>query len=189
MQRYIAASGLLLVSLLVHTVAALLCFIQLVDGENSEKINIHYQFSQNADVERYQDIQVNFHFSVSYWLFQSVPCFLHPCTQVKPYKSIVSDERICVFFSQCRLAAAAAEKRKRESLDVRMRHFQGGMLRTHAFNPSNQREFSVWFMSFSNFQQLSETTIHYCVSDKCRFSEILSSLMFGLVAKLFSLKN
>ena len=132
MQRYIAASGWLLVSLLVHTVAALLCFIQLVDGENSEKINIHYQFSQNADVERYQDIQVNFHFSVSYWLFQSVPCFLHPCTQVKPYKSIVSDERICVFFSQCRLAAAAAEKRKRESLDVRMRHFKGGILRTHA---------------------------------------------------------
>ena len=99
---------------------------------------------------RILDIQVNF--SVSYWVFQSVPCFLHPCTQVKQYKSRVSNEKNCVFFSQCRLAAAAAEKRKRESLDVRMRHFQGGMLRTHAFNPSNQREFSVWFMSFSSFQ-------------------------------------
>ena len=79
---------------------------------------------------RILDIQVNF--SVSYWVFQSVPCFLHPCTQVKQYKSRVSNEKNCVFFSQCRLAAAAAEKRKRESLDVRMRHFKGGILRTHA---------------------------------------------------------
>ena len=55
MQRYIAASGLLLVSLLLHTVAALLCFIQLVDGKNSEIIDIHNKFSQNADVELYQD--------------------------------------------------------------------------------------------------------------------------------------
>ena len=36
-------------------------------------------------------------------------------------------ENICVFFSQCRLAAGA-EKRKRESLVLRMRPFQGGIL-------------------------------------------------------------
>ena len=173
MQRYIAASGLLLVSLLVHTVAALLCFIQLVDGENSEKINIHYQFSQNADVERYQDIQVNFHFSVSYWLFQSVPCFLHPCTQVKPYKSIVSDERICVFFSQCRLAAAAAEKRKRESLDVRMRHFKGGILRTHAssilLTSVNFLFGSCHFPAFNSYLKLPSIIVFQINADFLRY--------------------
>ena len=66
MQRYIAASGLLLVSLLVHTVAALLCFIQLVDRENSEKIDIIYFHK----ISRILDIQVMIHFSVSNRVFQ-----------------------------------------------------------------------------------------------------------------------
>ena len=128
MQRYIAASGLLPVSLLAHTGGSFGVLRQPVSKWNSRvllKIKICrnvLEFTQNsANTTPLSSINTEL---LSIRNASLTDFIVWPS---KPqFRIFIKWENLCFLFTVS--ACCWSEKRKRESLEVRMRHFQGGIL-------------------------------------------------------------